>query len=393
MKPFQALVAGVVLPVSAAALLGQACGGTPESEFGRRTAEASGDAAPPDPTRAFSAESMRSYMRQLAPYLVSRELEAGELAAIDAGKFSAITPLLTAWTKEPAFPRAARRVISQKLSVSGSRDGIDFDLPGNLAEYVVREGLPFSTVLTADYCIDATGAKRVCDSGAPSNAGVLTTRAFMASRASRFNLTRASTMLRTFACEHYPMSEELEPRIPRERLIPMFQVDKEVDDAGTEKDTFGNGSACYLCHAQFGPHAQLFVRFDESGMYRPHATGLQDPDGELGRSKNGLFASHLAKADEAKEDKSQMLGKEVKNLAEAAKVLAESPTFVPCQVTNLLEYVLRLPSTVEVEPDVLDEIVVRARGGGDPTFATLVIETFSHPQIVASVVSGLEGAP
>ena len=393
MRRFETLLAGFVLPVAAAALLGQACGGTPESEFGRRAAAPVTDAAMPDPTLAFTAEDTRSYLRQIAPYLVSRELEPSELAAIETGKFSAIAPILTAWTKEPAFPHAARRVISQKLSVSGSRDEIDFDLPGNLAEYVVRENLPLSTLLTADYCIDANGAKRECDSGAPFNAGVLTTRAFMASRASRFNLTGASTMLRTFACEHYPMSNELEPRIARDRLIPMFQVDKEVDDAGAEKDSFGNGSACYLCHAQFGPHAQLFVRFDETGVYRPDATGIQDPNGELGRSTNGLFASHLAEPDEAKEDKSQMFGKQVKNLMEAAKVLAESPRFVPCQVTNLLEYVLRLPSTSQVDPDVVDEVVVRAREGGDPTFAALAIATFSHPRIVASVVGGMGGAP
>ena len=164
MRTRAALLAGLVLPLSIAALLGQACGGMPEENFGRRTAEANdAAAAAADPTLAFTAASTRGYMRQLAPYFVSRELDESELAAIEAGKFSAIAPMLTAWTKDPSFPHAARRVISQKLSVSGSRDGIDFDLPGNLAEYVVRENLPLTTLLTADYCIDAKGAKRECD--------------------------------------------------------------------------------------------------------------------------------------------------------------------------------------------------------------------------------------
>jgi len=328
-------------------------------------------------------------MRQLAPYLVSRELEPEELAAIDEKKFDAIAPMLEAWTKEAAFPRAARRLISQKLSVSGSRDGIDFDLPGNLAEHVAREDLPLSTILTADYCVDANGAKRECDTGAPFTAGVLGTRAFMVSRASRFNLTRASTMLRAFACQKYPMSEDVEPRIERSRLIPMFQVDRQADESGAPPDEFGNGTACYACHSQFGWHTQLFVRFDASGLYREDATGLQDPNGELGRSVDGLFASHLQDPAEAKTDKSQMLGRAVRDLGEAAKVLAESPMFVPCQVGNLLEYALRLPPTVEVAKEVVEEIASSAKKGDPPkvTFGSLTVATFSHPRVVAAVVS------
>lgn len=374
----------LLVGVSAAVAIAAACS-SPDTEGPPRSSIAAPDAAPLDPTTAFTPEQMRAYMRLLAPYLVSRELDAAELGLLDNEKFGAIRPMLTAWTKEPAFPKAARRVISQKLSVSGTRDNIDFDLPGNLAEHVVKEGLPFSTILTADYCIDAKGAKRECDTGAPFKAGVLATRAFMASRASRFNLTRASTIMRTFACVHYPMAEKLQPRIEKTRLIPMFQVEKALDDAGTENDAFGNGSACYSCHSQFSLHAQIFVRFDETGMYQAAATGLQDPKGELGRSEKGLFASHLANAMEAKEEKSQVFGKEVAHLGEAAKVMAESETFVPCQVDNLLQYALRLPATIQLDPEVMEVIAKQSRTAGDPTFATLVIETFAHPRVVAAV--------
>lgn len=384
--------AALALAVSAAALVAQACGGVPEDRTNRRNT-APVDGAEADTTEGFAASDVRAYMRQLAPYFVSRELEPTELAKIDAARFAAIAPMLETWSKESGFPRAARRLIAQKLSVSGNRDGIDFDLPGNLAEHLVRSNLPLSELLTADYCVDASGSKRACDSGAPFQAGVLTTRAFMVSRASRFNLTRASTMLDAFACRSYPMPEAVEPRLSRSRLIPMFQVDDESGDAGLEKDTFGNGSACYSCHGQFGAHAQLFVRFDETGLYRADATGLQDPNGELGRATNGLFASHMLSADEARGDGSQMFGSKVRNLSEAAKVLATSPSFVSCQVTNLLEYALRLPRTTELAPEVLEEISASARKKGDPTFASLVVETFSHPRIVAAVANGLRGAP
>lgn len=368
-----------------------ACGGVSTDESDRRTTGPGGTEGetlpPPDPTTAFDAAQIQAYLRQLAPYFAARELSAEELGTIEAAKFEAVQPIVRGWTEEALFPRAARRLIAQKLSVSGTRDDIDFDLPGNLAEHVVRENLPLSTLLTADYCIDAAGAKTTCDTGAPFTAGVLGTRAFMASRASRFNLTRASTMLRTFACQHYPMQEALEPRIARERLIPLFQVDQQ--DAGTE--TFGNGSACYSCHGQFGPHAQLFVRFAEDGRYREDATGIQDEEGELGRAKDGLFASHLLNPEEAKGDRSQMFGKPVQNLGEAAKVLAESPTFVSCQVENLFEYALRLPTTAVPDPAVLAEILEGA--GANPTFGALVVATFSHPRVVSAVVSATVGTP
>jgi hypothetical protein len=368
-----------------------ACGGAsePESLEGRRSASEGEPEG--DPAESISTDSVRAYLRQLAPYLVSRELQVAELQAIEAERFRAITPILTAWTKEEAFARAARRMVSQKLYVSGTRDDIDFDLPGNLAEHIVREDLPVSTLLTADYCVDLEGKKRECDTGAPFTAGVLATRAYLVSRTSRFNLTRAGTMLGAFACQGYPMPADLQPRIPAEKLIRMFESDTETDEEGNPKQTFGNGAACYACHGQFGPHAQLFVRFDSSGVYRPDATGLQDPQGELGRSVDGLYTSHLKEPDEAKEEKSQVFGRAVENLRDAAKVLAESPTFVPCQVRNLLEYALRVGTTVPVAADVLAEIATSASANGDPTFATLVIETFGHPRIVHAVAPAVGG--
>jgi hypothetical protein len=368
----------------------------PPAETARRGSVGDGEDEAPaegDPREAISAAGVRAYMRQLAPFFVSRELEGPELDAIEAERFRAIGPMLDAWSKEAAFAKAARRLVSQKLYVSGTRDGIDFDLPGNLAEHMVRQNLPMSTLLTADYCVDAKGGKRECDSGAPYTAGVLATRAYLASRASRFNLTRAGTMLGAFACQQYPMSEQLQPRIEAARLIKMFESDTEIGEDGKPKQTFGNGAACYRCHGQFGPHAQLFVRFDQTGLYRAEATGVQDPTGELGRSVSGLYASHLKEAAEAKEEGSQVFGKPVKNLAEAAKVLAASPTFVPCQVRNLLEYALRIDKTVIVDDAVLLEIAEKARADGDPTFTTLVVQTFSHPRVIFAVLPTLGVTP
>ena len=86
-----------------------------------------------------------------------------------------------------------------------------------------------------------------------------------------------------------------------------------------------------------------------------------------------------------------MFGQQVAHLGEAAKVLADSPTFLPCQVKNVLEYTLRLPTTARPDDAVVAEIVAAA--GPDPTFGALVVHTFSHPQIVSAVLSAVVGAP
>lgn len=338
-------------------------------------------------------ESVRAYLAQLAPYLVSRELEEAELAKIDADKADAIVPILTGWTREPGFAEAARRFVGQELSLSGMRDGVNFNLPGNLAAYVAKNNLPLSTILTADYCIGDDGEKTVCDTMAPYNAGVLGTRAYLFGRAGRFNLTRAATMIHAFACRVYPMSPELQPRLERASLIQMFQVDsaEEITDpkAKNEGAAFGNGSACYSCHGQFGAHAQLFVRFDAQGIYRENATGLQDPEGELGRSTDDLYASHLADPAVAGVEKTQMFGKSVQNLREAAVALAQSSTFLPCQVNNLIGYTLGNDVTQPVASDLLDPLVAELTAAGEPTFADVVVATYGHPRIIQTIVQGI----
>jgi hypothetical protein len=337
-------------------------------------------------------ELTQRYLAQLAPMLVSRELNASELEQTENAKELAIAPILANWTAEPAFAQAARLLIEQKLGVSGNRDGIDFDLPGNLAEYVVKHELPLTTFLTADYCVDALGQKRTCDTGAPFAAGVLGTRAYLVSRASRFNLTRSSTMMRAFACRAYPLEDTLQPRIERTRLIPMFQAQspEEQTDPGAVNG-FGNGFACYTCHGQFSAHAQLFVKFDLTGLWREEATGLQEPNEELGRSKDGLFVSHLLNPTEAASERSQLFGHPVENLREAALTLAANPVFVECQVRNVLEYALHLDAADPVSPAVMVEVGKKASEQGEPTFGSLVQATFTHPSIVEAVVLGAAG--
>lgn len=341
---------------------------------------------------ALSPELTHEYLSLLAPPVASRALSPAELDRIEAEGGAAIRPVIEAWTLEAGLVAAARNLVSQRLSVSGTRDGIDFELPGNLAAWIVDQDLPWSTLLTATECRDASGAAMPCDTGAPYTAGVLTTRAYLASRAGRFNLTRASTLMRAFACRMYPIEDDLQPRIEKEHLIPMFRAttpDEQTDDRA--RGGFGNGFACYTCHGQFSLHAQLFVRFDSTGLWRADADGLQDPEGELGRSFDNLFASHMVDAAEARSERSQIFGVQVENLAEAARVVAESTTFFECAARNVLEYTLGVDPAVDVESHLLPAISERLRRDApDPTFAAIVVETLADPRVVQATLRSVE---
>lgn len=343
-----------------------------------------------------AGEVATAYLDSLAPVLVGRVMSAEERTWIEeraAEGMSApemVRSALSTWVDEPFLAETARDMVQNLLAVSGKRDDINFELPGNLARHVVGQKLPWSQILTADYCVGDDLSQIECDTGAPFSAGVLATRAYLVSRASRFNLTRASTMMGAFACQHYPLSEELEPRLPRERLITMFQADTPEDQEDPDAaDAFGNGFACYSCHGQFSAHAQFFVRFDESGMYRADATGIQDPEGELGRSTGGLFASHLADPEEAKIGRSQMLGQQAENLAQGAAILGESQAFLECMASNVVDYALGLDERSPVPGPLRTDIA--SAMPADPTFQQIVVESLSHPVIIESATAYLSG--
>jgi len=290
---------------------------------------------------------------------------------------------LQKWSNDPFLASAARELIQTRLAVSGKTIDANFELPGNLAAYLVTEELPWAQILTADHCVTNGGKKRDCDTEAPFASGVLATRAYMKSRASRFNLTRASTMMRFFACRDYPLPDDLEPRLPKEMLIPMFRADSADEQTDPRAEgAFGNGDACYNCHGQFSAHAQMFVRFNQKGMWKEDATGLQDPEGELGRSTGGLFTSHFEDPLAASLPAGQLFGQGYDDLPGAAKILSESEDFRSCQAKNLLLYALRLDVSTPFEKALLDDLALRLAEIPDATFTDYLVESLSHPRVV-----------
>jgi hypothetical protein len=346
-----------------------------------------GATSPPGPSleqrRAqLSREGMVAYVRRLAPLVVGRTLRVDEAATLTSG--AALTALMNQWTGEVGFSKTAREWISTKLKASGTRGAINLELPGNLAEYVTSKRLPHSALLTADFCVNDAGEKIPCDTGAPFTAGVLTTRAYLSNNAGRYNLKRARALLRTFACQDYPLSVSQQPRLERNELIDLFSQDQhEGDSVGS----FGNGFACYTCHSQFGAHAQPFVKFNDQGQWVAGADGQQLVGGEQGKSTNGLFASHLASAESARKETSQVFGRPVENLAGVAQSYTQSTQFWNCSVNAFLGFVFGLSdSAVFAMPvDVTEEIVAEATAKEpQPSLAALATAALSHPAVVRS---------
>ncbi|HSI04806.1 MAG TPA: hypothetical protein VLC93_10030, partial [Myxococcota bacterium] len=100
-----------------------------------------------------------------------------------------------------------------------------------------------------------------------------------------------------------------------------------------------------------------------------------------------LYASHFHDAGQAASERSQMMGTDVANLADAAKVLAQSSQFLACGARNLVEYVLAVDGSTRVDENTLYAIADAARAvAAEPTLATIAVETFSSSRIVRSIV-------
>jgi hypothetical protein len=349
---------------------------------------------PPAVDEPLTPDQVRYYLARVAPVIANRSLTYDEYEMIAAMGEEAIDPMIRGWVTTPGFAEAIRYLVQERLYASGEREGVDYELPGNLAAEIAAEDLPWSTILTADYCVNAAGEHIECDTGAPYAAGVLATRAYLISNKGRFNLGRAKLMLETFACRVYPMETSIQPRIDKPVLIPMFRAENQAEQTVEEaQGGFGNGVGCYTCHSQFGAHAQLFVKFDENGLWREEATGQQNPYDELGRSFDGLYTSHMFDPFEAASERAQIFGQSVANLREAGEVIAESELFAPCTVKNLVAHAfdLKAGASDDISKDLVTAVAARVTAETtDPTIADYVIETFTNEQVIDAVVASLE---
>lgn len=341
--------------------------------------------------KVFTAADLGRYAAEIAPFIAGRSLSLSERQRIDAGQYQAFEQILREWTTSPSFPRIARQMITELTRAAGQSDSFEADLPGNLAEYLARERLPYSQLLTASSCYNKSLQPIACDTGAPYTAGLLTTRSYLRAHASRFNLSRAISMVEEFLCMSYPMPDNFQPREAMNTLINLFARDPDTP----EKDvsSFGFGRAhCYSCHGQFAPHTQLFVRFDRSGLYRAAATGQQNPalqPGESGTAEQLLYTSHFRDPQRSSQEYSQMLGQPVQNLAEAAQVLRKTKEFKACAVRRVLSFGARLErSQVSRIQDADVEKILGDLGqiSADPSFSDYFYAVFKDPRVITAML-------
>lgn len=329
-------------------------------------------------------EPARRVLSRLAPLIAGRSLREGDLPSGDEVDLSAAVERLT---REPGFIDAGRRYVELLFETSGQAGGIDYDAPARLAEYLLRARIPWSQLITSDKCVIGGGALAPCDSGAPYGAGVLTTRAFLAGNASRFNLHRAIVMTRTLTCSGYPLAPEVEAPLDPAGMLPLFR-NKDPNVTPAPGLNFGNGLNCYTCHGQFGVHTQFFVAFDAEGRWQSGRTGLQDPAGELGRSGNKLMVSHFEQPERARLESSRYFNRDAANLAEAARIIATSEKFVQCTAENWLR--MNLPGDgggappQELTRDIARHLHVAPEAA---TFAAIVIATATHPTVVRAILA------
>jgi hypothetical protein len=177
--------------------------------------------------------------------------------------------------------------------------------------------------------------------------------------------------------------------------MPMFRALTREEQTDPEAAMSGavNGFHCYACHGQFGAHAQLFVRFDVSGMWREDATGLQREGGMPGESFGGLMASHL-EPEFAASEVSQMVGQEVANLSEAMQALTQTDAFWSCAAQRVIELALDLDPSRGIDAELLASIAQSARArSASPTFQDLVVAALAHPDVAITTARQLELDP
>ena len=347
-----------------------------------------------------NSEEALAYMRVLAPRLVGRALGIAEEMQLQEQGYGAVEPLLQAWTKEQGFIEITRTMLELELETGGARGGIDFDLPGNIVEHVLRHDRPWAEILTSQTCYDADDNAIPCDTGAPFAAGVLTTRAYLFAHAYRFNFMRGRKMLEVFACRDYPLADELQPRADLGHLIQLFHTPNQEQQVTESWEwTCNKGFSCYECHGQLATHTQLFVKFDTFGTWQESATGQQKSDAEIGYSTNDLYTSQLVNPTEAGSEASQLFGEPVENLSDAARVLGSHRVFYECSIQSLLDYVMdiqriglldqhgEVTQGLKVDPALL-EYIQRAMPP-TPSLSRIAVETFSHPRVIATMVKSL----
>ena len=295
------------------------------------------------------SEAYEYYLRVLSEKLMQQPLSRNDREKIAVNpSLQGVQDVLQGWRNQSRFSKSVRRYFEVTLGTSGERDGIDYSLPGNLIEWVVRENRPIGDILTHNQCFDQDLSSISCDNLTPVPSGIITTRAFLVANRGRFHIARANKVLNVFACLQYPLPAKLEPRVKKESLLEPFQNKH-------DSEIVRNGPNCHNCHGQFAHHTQLFIRFDRDGRYVKENSylGLQDPDRDFGTGFGTFYPSHFIEKKIAQSDETRFFGQPVRNIREAMNILISSQEFSKCMVETVLHHSFGKPFQ-STSPVILD---------------------------------------
>ena len=282
------ILAVFISPASTACLPVADTGVPPAQETPVPTAE-----DPHNPyTNADYAAALRSASVKLRGRLPSQE----DTSLVRSQGRTAYESLIDDYVDSDAFIHEMHALVSRSLGMGDDTADaggvlVTTDAPADLAAYLIDSGLPWTELLSADYCIvssiDATGAMQfsetACTNGTPANmrAGVLTLHAFLYvyGQSNTFNFQRTSVMQQFFNCGIYPVGDS-----PLVRSNSTPGGDPAQDEAdpprvhtkyqGAMMNEDGTEIACAACHSALLSRRNAFAKFDRNGFYDASRTVL-----------------------------------------------------------------------------------------------------------------------
>ena len=281
---------------------------------------------PTDPGASFSNEDYAQALRSAAVKLRGTVPTAEDTAAVMAGGKAAYETLIDEYLDptqanleaalrqhfEGLFLMGQNKTVQLSLDPQINDDGdcddpnnldpsctttVNYNEPVNLALYTVLNGLPWSNVYTADYCVDDNLQQTPCTGNLPVTSGIATNQAFLRQygKYSALAFQRVSVLHQLANCEIYPDSADQGVERCNANPAPgdigcgpddpalVWPEDDPAYDAGgvlvvervhTKFKGLMDGInfPCHGCHRSVTTRANAFRKIDRHGFYKADFT-------------------------------------------------------------------------------------------------------------------------
>ncbi|HSN99162.1 MAG TPA: DUF1549 domain-containing protein [Candidatus Nanopelagicales bacterium] len=298
-----------------------------------------------DPSEALRTTSLK---------LLGRLPTLAEIKAVESGGQAAYEARLDAMLTTPDF---AKRMIRwwQDIMRQGGGPGDDRNTAPTLAAKLIVEGRPFLEILTAtDNCAtyDAasnTFAAAPCQSGAPAEAGVLTSPGVMRQFRGNMAFRRVRWIQEIFACQEMPAEqgdtqEDIDGGVFRGPWPFASISGSPVDFLSTE------GTTCANCHQTLNHVAPLVGHFDADGRFQEAFAVLTNVGGEEVPAERDHWLPEG-------EPTAWRFGKPATTLEELGQVMAADPAVQSCVVARAWNFVMSKEDIVSAGAVVPEEVI------------------------------------